>query len=50
MERTSDGRPLRLLVVVDEFTRECLSIDVARKLNSEDVLERNGVVYGKGAS
>ncbi len=40
MERTSDGRPLRLLVVVDEFTRECLSIDVARKLNSEDVLER----------
>ena len=40
MERTGDGRPLRLLVVVDEFTRECLSIDVGRKLNSEDVLER----------
>ena len=40
MDRTSDGRPIRLLVVVDEFTRECLSIDVARKLNSEDVLER----------
>ena len=31
MERTGDGRPLRLLVVVDEFTRECLSIDVGRK-------------------
>jgi transposase InsO family protein len=27
-------------VVVDEFTRECLSIDVARKLSSGDVLER----------
>ena len=40
MERAGDGRPLRLLVVVDEFTRECLSIDVGRKLNSEDVLER----------
>ena len=38
--RTSDGRPLRLLNVVDEFTRECLSIDVARRLTSDDVLER----------
>ena len=25
---------------VNEFTRECLSIDVSRRLNSEDVLER----------
>ena len=40
MERTRDGRPVRMLVVVDEFTRECLSIDVGRKLSSEDVLER----------
>lgn len=29
---TADGRPLRLLLVVDEYTRECLSIDVARQL------------------
>lgn len=38
--RTSDGRPLRLLTIVDEYTRECLAIDVARQLTSEDVLER----------
>jgi transposase InsO family protein len=38
--RTHDGRVLRLLVLLDEYTRECLSIDVARKLNSEDVLCR----------
>ena len=38
--RTHDGRPLRMLTLVDEYTRECLSIDVARRLNSEDVLER----------
>ncbi len=38
--RTKDGKPLRMLVVVDEFTRECLSIDVARRLNHDDVLER----------
>jgi len=29
-----------MLTIVDEFTRECLAIDVARKLSSEDVLER----------
>jgi len=40
MTRTSDGRPVRMLTLLDEFTRECLAIDVARKLNSEDVLER----------
>ena len=39
-DRTHDGRPLRMLVVVDEFTRECLSIDVSRKLKSDDVLDR----------
>lgn len=39
-ERTEDGRPLRMLAVVDEFTRECLAVDVERRLNSEDVLER----------
>lgn len=38
--RTHDGLPLRMLVVVDEYTRECLSIDVERRLTSDDVLER----------
>ena len=39
-ERTHDGRAVRLLTIVDEYTRECLAIDVARRLNSENVLER----------
>ena len=39
-DRTSDGRAFRMLTVVDEYSRECLAIDVARKLTSEDVLER----------
>jgi transposase InsO family protein len=38
--RTHDGRSFRMLTVVDEFTRECLAIDVARQLKSDDVLER----------
>ncbi len=29
-----------MLTLVDEFARECLAIDVARRLDSEDVLER----------
>ena len=39
-DRTSDGRSFRMLTLIDEHTRECLAIDVARKLKSEDVLER----------
>ena len=39
-DRTSDGRLIRMLTIVDEFTRECLAIDVAKRLTSEDVFER----------
>jgi putative transposase len=38
--RTRDGRAFRMLNVIDEYTRECPAIDVARKLKSDDVLER----------
>lgn len=38
--RTHDGRPVRMLTIVDEYTRECLAIEVARKLKSEDVLAK----------
>ena len=38
--RTHNGRPVRLLTLIDEYTRECLAIDVARGLKSKDVLER----------
>ena len=38
-DRTRDGRKLRLLNVVDEFTRECLAIRVGRTLGSADVID-----------
>ena len=38
-DRTHDGRPLRMLTVIDEFTRECLAIETQRQLNSQDVLD-----------
>ncbi len=37
--RTHDGRKFRMLNVVDEFTRECLAIRVARKLKAADVID-----------
>ncbi len=36
-DRTRDGRKIRMLNVVDEFTRECLVIRVGRKLGSAEV-------------
>ena len=38
-DRTHDGRPLKILTVVDEYSRECLAIVVARRLRSTDVLK-----------
>ena len=38
-DRTHDGRKYRMLNTVDEFTRECLAIRVARRLKSVDVIE-----------
>jgi transposase InsO family protein len=40
MDQTQDGRQLKMLPVVDEFTRECLSIDVERSLTAQGVVAR----------
>lgn len=37
--RTQDGRPLKILTVIEEYSRECLAIVVARRLRSLEVLE-----------
>jgi transposase InsO family protein len=38
-DRTRDGRAVRILTVIDEYTRECLALKVARHLKHGDVLE-----------
>ena len=38
MDQTSDGKRLKILPVVDEFTRQCLTIEVERSLVAEDVV------------
>jgi putative transposase len=38
-DRTDNGGKLRILSVLDEFSRECLALHVARKLNAQDLIE-----------
>jgi putative transposase len=38
MDQTSEGKRLKLLPVVDEFTRECLAIEVERHFTAADVV------------
>ena len=37
-ERTEDGRQFKLLVVLDEFTREALVIEVGRSFTVQEVI------------
>jgi putative transposase len=37
-DQTQDGRSLKFLTVLDEFTRESLTIEVARSIKSKDVM------------
>src|SRR5712691_11004111 len=38
-DRTHDGRKIRMLNIIDEFTHECLAIRVSRRLKSIDVID-----------
>jgi putative transposase len=38
-DRTCNGKAIRMLTVIDEHTRECLAIEVNRKLNSHNVMD-----------
>ena len=37
-DRTHDGRPFRILNILDEYTRECLASVVARRIRSQEVI------------
>lgn len=39
-DQTSDLKTVKLLNVIDEFTRECLAIDVGRSITADDVVAR----------
>jgi putative transposase len=44
-DRTSDGRPLKILTLIDEYTRECLAIHVDRRIKTDGVMEQLTEVF-----
>jgi transposase InsO family protein len=38
VDRTSDGRAIRMLTIIDEYSRECLSIHIQRQIKAPEVL------------
>jgi len=46
-DSTADGRKLRILTIVDEFTRECLAIKAARSFTSADVIRVLAQVFAE---
>lgn len=47
MDRTEDGRRLKMMPVVDEHTRECLTIEVERSITAEDVIGTLARLFGQ---
>lgn len=46
-DRTVDGRQLKFLDILDEYTRECLCLEVGRSFKADDVLEVLSQLMGK---
>ena len=38
MDRTHDGKPIKILTLIDEYSRRCLALEVDRSIKSDDVL------------
>ncbi len=38
-DRTTNGRPLKWLSIVDEYTRECLALEVERGITAQEVID-----------
>ncbi len=45
MDSTEEGRRLKVMPVVDEYTRECLSLAVERSITAEDVVDTLGRLF-----
>ena len=45
MDRTEDGRRLKMMPVVDEYTRECLALEVERSITSSAVIVTLGRLF-----
>jgi putative transposase len=50
MDETEDGRRLKMMPVVDEYPRECQSIDVECSITAEDVVPLSHRCFSAGES
>jgi putative transposase len=41
-DRTTNGRSVKILVVIDEYTRKCLALEVGRRFTSDHLIELLG--------
>ena len=39
IDRTAEGRAFKILNIIDEYTRQCLAILVARKIKNQDLID-----------
>lgn len=39
MDRTADGRPIKILTLIDEYTKEALAVFPARRIRANDVID-----------
>lgn len=49
MDRTHDGKPIKILTLIDEYSRHCLALEVDRSIKSDDVLHslsNQFLIYG----
>jgi len=47
MDRTEDGRRLKMMPVVDEHSRECLSIEVERSITAKEVVKTLATLFAQ---
>jgi transposase InsO family protein len=40
IDRTANGRALKILTIIDEYTRECLGLLVKRRITSQEVIDK----------
>ena len=48
MDRTHDGRPIKIMSLIDEYSRQFLTLVVDRSIKSDDVLHSLNNLCGKG--
>ncbi len=47
MDRTEDGRRLKMMPIVDEYTRECLCIEVERSITAQEVVKTLAALFAR---